>query len=392
MRIALISHLADNSGACRYLQSIARHLQGTRYQPVVVLPSPGPMERSLNDINVPYLIIKKDPGKTKGNPQGPKFKLLSIRLPTILFFRVKYIIELALWLRKEKVDIVWINTVANSSGFLAARIAGVPSIWRIAEGIEIGFTRPIHKFRIPFLKSANRIVTVSEYNKRILTSLGIHPERITVVHNGIDLSVFQPPVFESKMIRESFKISEKDILVGAVQLISPLKGTLEFIQTAGLITKSHPDLHFIVVGSSRGNPSDIEYFDLVKKTVAELGLGGKVHFVGWQQDVRPWISAMDIFVLPSYAESFPISILEAMALSKPVVATDVGGISELVVQGKSGLLFTPVNIQEMSESIKRLVEDCTFRDELGKAGRVRVENNFNIEMKMHDLVNILNNA
>jgi glycosyltransferase involved in cell wall biosynthesis len=79
-----------------------------------------------------------------------------------------------------------------------------------------------------------------------------------------------------------------------------------------------------------------------------------------------------------------------MALSKPVIATDVGGISELVVHGETGFLFTPVNVHEMCESIKILVEDDTLRVKFGKAGRIRVENNFNMQMKMYDLVNILN--
>jgi glycosyltransferase involved in cell wall biosynthesis len=389
LRVVLISHLSSLGGACRSLQTFAEQLLGAHVQHEVVLPSEGPLEGALTARRIPYRVIQKDPAKTAANPCGHAFRLASTQTPLQLAYRLRFIVQLARWLRRTRPDVVWVNSLANASGVVAARLAGVPCVWHIREGEHIGFPGRAHRLRRPFLRLADRVVTVSDFNRRFLRAQGVPEDRLTVVYNGVDLGQFSDAGSLRRQTRASLDVPATAALVGTVHMVMPGKGTQEFVRAAGRLAATLSDsVEFLVVGDAQGNPEHQPYFAAARDMARRLGIADRVRFVGHQQDVRAFLAAMDVFVLPSFAESLPVSILEAMAMGKPVVASSVGGVPELVVEGETGELVPPGDVDALAASIGRLATDPARARRLGAAGRARVARCFDARETARQLLGV----
>jgi len=162
-----------------------------------------------------------------------------------------------------------------------------------------------------------------------------------------------------------------------VARLCPVKGQREFILAARNIRDLYPNTEFLVIGEDyefEGKyRSDLE--DLVQK----LDLEEVVHFPGFRSDVRRLIHCFEIFVLPSWIEGLPVTILEAMAASKPVVATSVGGVPELVLDGETGILVPPRDVLGLSQAIESLLEEPDIAHQMGNKGYEHVHQGFSHE-------------
>jgi glycosyltransferase involved in cell wall biosynthesis len=373
--------LADISGASRSLQSFGRHLAGSEFEPWVILPSGGPLAEALSADGIRCAVLRKDPYKQADSPQGRRFQYTPWFAARVLLYRLRYIVRLALWLRRNAVRAAWINSLANSSGTIAARLAGVPYVWQIHEGD--GFReRRLASLRTPALRGAPRLVAVSESSRAYLLSLGVSPDRIETIHGGIDVRAFRPDRAAREEGRRELAIGPDVRLVGSTHLIMPEKGTRELMLAAGRLANKHPNTSFVVVGDTRSDETARGYFREIDGLRIQLGLGDRWRFVGPRLDVRPLVAAMDVFVLASTYESFGLSILEAMSLGKPVVATDCGGPREIVVNGETGFLVPTGDIAALADAIVRLVEDPILAEALGRNSRRRVLDQFRIERAM----------
>jgi glycosyltransferase-like protein len=209
-------------------------------------------------------------------------------------------------------------------------------------------------------------VTVSEYwQKRLKEEFGVDS---TVIHNGIDLQRFDPGEHADSG-REGIDI----LFVGGLEA---RKGLEHLLLAAEKVLPSHPDLRLTVLGRSgltSGKSYDEKrFFSILAK---RLGIGRNVRFLEQIEDEQlpALYSLCDIFVLPSRMEGWGLAIMEAMAMQKPVVATSVGGIPELVKDGETGYLVEFGDVLGLSESISRLIEDPELRAEMGRKGRESVE-------------------
>jgi glycosyltransferase involved in cell wall biosynthesis len=222
-------------------------------------------------------------------------------------------------------------------------------------------------------KHASRIICVSEYVKRaIQANPGLRPEQIVTIHSGIDLARFAARGSRLET-RLALGIHEDDFTVAVVAQIRYLnaKGHLDLVR----MLAEHPkavEWQLIVTGAGRA-------LGELKNVVREAGLGDRVHFTGRLADVRPVLEAADAVVLPSQSEAFPLSLVEAMAMARPVVAYSVGGIPELVEDGVTGFLVPRGDVAAMADSLGRLAADANLSTEMGRRGRVRVERHFSME-------------
>jgi len=221
---------------------------------------------------------------------------------------------------------------------------------------------------------ADGVIVNAEAIKRVLVADGYRAERITVVPNGI----ICPPLRTAQdySLHQEFGLSPDDVLIGLVSRIARLKGLEYFLAAAPTILARIPNAKFLIIGDNSFNP---QYREELKKQVVTLGLEHKVIFTGFRLDVPKMLSSLAVSVLPSLKEGLSNSLLESMAAGIPVVATNVGGNPEVVIDGETGLLVPAKNPAALSEAICRVLLTPGLRQSFGQAGRRRVLEHFSNE-------------
>ena len=193
--------------------------------------------------------------------------------------------------------------------------------------------------------------------------------KIKTIYEGMDLSLYPKNAY-----RKEFHPGTPTV-VGTVAHLSPEKGIHYLIEAASLIPDVHRKLQFIVVGEG-------SCLSEIKALTQKKGLDNVFQFVGFHSNTAPFMKTFDIFTLPSLSEGLSSAILEAMATSLPVVATEVGGIPELVKNGDNGLLVTPADPQSLSHAIQHLVNNPDESRRMGLRGRKRMEEQFTLKRKI----------
>ncbi|MBI5777256.1 MAG: glycosyltransferase family 4 protein, partial [Nitrospirae bacterium] len=236
-----------------------------------------------------------------------------------------------------------------------------------------------HKVRRYELPSADVVFAVSRNVEVSLKAGGVKPEHIHVLHSGIDLALV--PVSPSGAeFRRRHGIPPTAPLLGTVANLFPRKGYDVMCRALSVLRRRRPGIHYLIVGT--GDPG---YEQTLRALVQSLGLGGQVHFAGFQEPVYPALAAMDVYVHPAIMEGFGIALLEAMAMAKPVVATTTGGIPDIVVHEETGLLVAPGDPEALASAVGVLLDDTSRWAVLGKAGRQRVERLFTVDAMVSKL-------
>jgi glycosyltransferase involved in cell wall biosynthesis len=201
----------------------------------------------------------------------------------------------------------------------------------------------------------------------------VNPEKVITIYNGIDVNNFEIIPFKAKM-NSCFGGGEnpESIILGSVGRLCAQKGFIFLINALDLLVEENPYIKLIIVGEGKMRST-------IENHVQKLGLSENVQFLGYQNNILEILRSMDIFVLPSLWEGMPNAILEAMAAGLPVVATNVGGTPEVVVDGETGFLVPPRDPEALANAIQRLIDDPELRKKFGQAGRERVERHFTIQ-------------
>ena len=288
------------------------------------------------------------------------------------FYDLKAFFALIKILRQERPDIVHTHTSkAGILGRWAAFFARVPVIVHTPHGhIFWGYFGRL-KTRVYILLEkisaliTDRLVMLTEQEKK--DHLGVHvaPEgKFTVVHSGVNLGHFKNVPVDPSEMKRKLGIPEDSLVVGTAGRLTPVKGPEYLIQAAEEITAVRQDVWFVFLG-------DRELRDQLEAMVEQLGLKGNVKFLGWRHDVADVMSVFDIFVLPSLNEGMGRVLVEAMVLGKPIVASDVGGIPDLVTHGENGFLFPVGDVGALADGINRLIQSPGMRKKMEKCGENR---------------------
>ena len=251
---------------------------------------------------------------------------------------------------------------------LVGRLCRVPVLWHVR---TVNPNRALERLMSHL---ASGIVVVSEAVGRRFgrTASG----KVQVIYNGVDVSGVIPRR-DVRAVRREFSFEGRQV-VGVVARLIPWKGHRAFLEAASLVAEKRQGVGFLIVG---GDVSPEERYRGELVALADrLGLGRQVVFTGFREDVPDLLASLDVLVLPSLLEDpLPRVVLEAMALSRPVVASAVGGIPEIVVDGKTGFLVPPGAPPRMAEAIVALLEDPALATKMGEAGRNRVETRFSLQ-------------
>jgi len=219
----------------------------------------------------------------------------------------------------------------------------------------------------------DRIIAVSESVRKDLIRQGMSPDKVVVIKNGIELERRQ-----SLLARERGRAEKKELqiangpVVGTITRFSKQKDVHTYLYALSNVVREYPDVRCLIVGDGeqRGELEHLSH---------RLALNGNVTFLGYREDARQILDLFDIFVLSSLWEGLPLVVLEAMAASKPVIATRVPGTAEAIVEGETGILVPLRDSMRLAESIKKLLADRELAQKMGKAGRGRVDKYFSVE-------------
>ncbi len=286
--------------------------------------------------------------------------------------------------REHKFDVVHTHTPkAGLIGPMAARLAGVPQIVHTIHGLLFHdrMTRLRQSiFWVPEKITAtfcDHIFSQSREDvERAVRSRLCSRQKISYIGNGIDIARFAPQSsYDRSQKLQEVGLQPSDFVVGSVGRLVEEKGFRELFAAAEILSSRHPQLKFVVVGPRETDQNDA----LDNGYMDDLQRQGVVRFVNWCDDVRPWYAAMDLFVLPSYREGIPRACMEAAAMARPIVASDIRGCREVVADRETGLLVAPRDVPQLVEAIERLYQDRNLAVRMGECGRQHIVTNFDIK-------------
>jgi glycosyltransferase involved in cell wall biosynthesis len=346
-RVLLLITLAEVGGAQAYVASLLPALAG-RFDVVVAAHGPGPLRAAAADAGVRFVALEH------------------VRRPINPWRDVAGFVELVQLLRRERPDILHASSSkAGVLGRLAALVAGVPirifTVHGWAFTAHTGTASTLYRWADRLARPLTTVTICVSENER---AAGIRAgtcsaERTVVIRNAVSLDG-RPPARRG---------NGRPRLVAVGRLKAP-KDFVTLVRALALLPPGSFEALIVGEGPDRS---------ALESELRRLGLEDRVRLAGERHDVPGLLAAADVFVLSSVSEGLPVSVLEAMAAELPVVASRVGGLPELVVDGETGLLVTPRDADALAAALDRLVADRALRRQLGAAGRAYAESRFDPE-------------
>jgi glycosyltransferase involved in cell wall biosynthesis len=287
---------------------------------------------------------------------------------------VTALVHLYRFLRAQRFDVIHSHLfLANVAARLAGRLAGVPVIITTHHDTDV-WMRARHRLAERLTAPlSDRVVACSEAVRRYaIERHGLSPGRVRTLRNAIDIPPLPAGDLERREARRILGAGPEEIVIATVgRLCEPKKGLAVFLRAATRVAAAEPRARFVVVGDGPARGA-------LERLAGGAGIAGRVRFAGERRDVASLLPGVDLFVQPSLWEGFGLTIIEAMAAAAPVVATNVGGIPEVLRDGIDGLLVPPGDEEALAGAILRLVRDPDLARRLGGAGRARAEAEFGI--------------
>ena len=379
VRVLFFGHTAALGGGEIALLNLLRNLDCNKVKPIVVLGAEGPLAEQLNPI-VPTYVVPLSPHVAKAKKDTLGMATLFRAREVLSVFG--YIFRLVLFIRRHKIDLVHTNSLkADFIGGIAGRLSLRPVVWHVRDRIEDDYLpgSVVRAFRflcrvIPTYVIANSAATLRTLRlpatsaKEANSSGAEFVRRAAVVHDGTNL-VAAPP----RRPRDS-----DGFRVGLIGRISPWKGQHIFLQAAAQVNKQFPNARFVIIGAALFGEE--KYKQEVRRLPSQLGIEHLVEFTGFSTNVDQAIAELDLVVHASTTgEPFGQVIIEGMAAGKPVVATNGGGVPEIVENGKTGILVPMGDVQAMADAICRILAEPTLAAGMGSRGRQRVADHFTVQ-------------
>jgi glycosyltransferase involved in cell wall biosynthesis len=226
--------------------------------------------------------------------------------------------------------------------------------------------------RIKDLITDRFVVGAGDNREAFAREIGIAPSKIEIIHTGIELERFRPGEGRAEL-RARWAVDDDAIVVAThSRLADERKGVAYFLQMAAQVAPRDPRVLFVVSGDGVLRPG-------LEAVAERLGISDRVRFVGWQPDAPKVFAAIDVFVMPSTFEGGPTTVLEAMAMARPVIASNVGMVPEVIADGTSGLIVPPANPTAIGAALTRLLADDTLRTSMAKRAREHAVAHFSID-------------
>ncbi|MBI3685605.1 glycosyltransferase family 4 protein [Candidatus Azambacteria bacterium] len=370
-KILFVITKAEIGGAQKYVRDLAHAAQRDGFDVTVASEANSHLWEEMHDAEIPFREIK------------------SVRREISFFGDIKLFWELFWLIRKEKPDILHLNSSkVGAVGAVAGKLAHVPYIIFTAHGWVFNEQRPKWQKSVFTLitKIAARfqdiIICVSEYDKKRAGELNIAPEeKLVTIYNGVDVSALKP--LSRKEARVRLTLGEKDFVVGTVANFYKNK-SLDTLVFAAISAHSSP-VKFVIIGEG---PEKEKIEDLI----AKYKLEDRFILTGAIQNAASYLKAFDVFALPSKKEGFPYALLEAMAAKLPCVASAVGGVPEILHDGKNGILISHMTPGKLWDAVAGLSKNKKRAQELGASAAETIALKFSLESSIQKTLGLYRQA
>lgn len=349
VRVAHLVQGLEVGGLEMMVVSLVEGLDRARYTPIVCCyDTAGTLTQRLAALGIEWHLLPRRPGVDLG-----------------------YIFKLARLFRSIRADIVHLhNPTAFFYGALAGRLAGVRGVIYTEHGRDFSASYKVRWANRLLSRLVDRIVVVADFGRRYLVEKeGVAPGKIVTVRNGIDAAPFGNP--NPRAVRDRLEIGVDVPLVGIVARLAPIKNHELLIRAMRQVADAVPRAQLLVIGDGSCRAA-------LEALVALLHLGDRVRFLGERSDVPDLLQALDVFVLCSHSEGLSLTLVEACAAGRAIVATDVGGNGEVVERGVNGLLVPSNDEAALAQALIELLKDPERRARMGQQGRARFEREFTL--------------
>ncbi len=350
LRILYVLPVGERGGLEVVLLQILKSLDRSAFGPGVAVLEDGPFIAELRETGTPTWVIES--GRVRNVPRAAATIMRLTRLVT-----------------EEGIDVVHtMNAKAHLYGGSAAAVCGLPCVYHLHGVPRPSLTRDGVVSALSVALPAARTVACSQFVADGFHEAWHSRRAVRVVRNGLIAPTLTP---SPGQLRAELRIPDGATLIVMVARLQRWKGVHVFIEAAAQVARLRSDVHFLVVGGALFGLEETYGLDL-RSRVATLGLDGTVVFTGHRIDVDRFFAAADVIVHASIEpDPFPTVLLEAMAAGKPVVASDLGGPREIVIEGETGYLVPPDCADRLAESILSLIENPDLRLRMGRAGAAR---------------------
>lgn len=293
------------------------------------------------------------------------------------------------FIRKENIQIIHGTEKPRDAfyGVLLSKLTGAKSVVHMHVGYGDWLSSPV-KWS---LRHADAILAVSPFSAKLIIDAGYPAERVHTVLNSLDLSSSRWNSTNSTLeTRRSLGVPDAAVVLGVVSRLFLYKGHRHLLEALAAVKERMPDYRLIIVGEDdvRSHPGGGSFTAELTDLARHYGISDKIIFTGFRSDIPALMNSFDIYTMPSWEESFGMVYLEAMAMHKPVVAWKLAGPEEIIVDGETGFLVPPKDIERLGNALLALSQDSELRQRFGQAGRRRVEEKFSSERMCSDVMSV----
>jgi L-malate glycosyltransferase len=362
MKVLYVNHTGQVSGGEKSLLELLRGV-APAVSPLVACPD-GPLVDALAEIGVPRVSIPGTDGSLKLHPRHTAAAVYGIGRGALAVRTAA---------RRHAVDVVHANSIrAGLFATLAAERSGPPTVVHLRDRLP---SSRVSTLTLRAIGRADLLIANSRYTAVSLDEAGVTRTR-RVIGNPVDLDRFDPDKVDRFAARNSLGLKHSDFVATVLAQITPWKGQEEAIRSIARVRERHPDTKLLLVGSAKflskaTRYDNAAYLEKLHRLVNELELGDHVQFLGERDDVPAVLRATDTVLVPSWEEPFGRSVIEAMAMRVPVIATNVGGPAEVIADRKNGLLLAPRAPDNWARAISNLIESPALYARIARNGRLR---------------------
>jgi glycosyltransferase involved in cell wall biosynthesis len=293
-------------------------------------------------------------------------------------------IRLARILRSHRIDVVIIIQSKDMSIVTVAHLLYPSAKLVFYQEMQFGINKRdiLHTWMYSHLSLW--ITLTQKMKQEVIEHTHMSKKRISVIPIGTDMHRFNPCLYDQKITRQRFDIPQSKLVVGVLGRLDPQKGQEEFIRTIPILLKHQTNLHFVIAGDETEGQHGFK--KNLKDLSIELGVSDEVQFLPFTDAVPEFMSAIDIFVLPSHTETFGFVLVEALAMGKAIVATNSGGVPEIITDGSTGILVPPRDGQALADALLKLLKDQRLRSSFSSEARADALKRFDVARCVDQLV------